>query len=82
MRWNILSFARIRPPGEDHATFDHCIADSEEEGGQQIKQLTIGSHHFPFSNVFEPSTQDDVFNKVAKDVVNRALDGYNGPYYR
>lgn len=78
---NILSFARIRPPGEEHATVDHSVTDQEEDGGDQIKRLTVDKHHFPFSNVFEPSSQEDVFENVAKSVVNRALDGYNGTIF-
>ena len=35
---------------------------------------------FRFDGVFHNVSQEEIFNSVAKDVIDRALDGYNGRF--
>ena len=43
---------------------------------------TIRKHTFKFDKIFDcPTTQEQIFNEVAKDVIDSAIDGYNGTIF-
>ena len=43
---------------------------------------TIRKHSFRFDKIFDCSTsQEQIFNEVAKDVIDSAIDGYNGTIF-
>jgi kinesin family member 6/9 len=88
MAGNIQVFCRIKPSKRPSGYFD---ADS---GGRQLSfdlpssaatDLINNSkvnHKFLFDGLFAPSaTQDDVFDRVARDAVDNALNGYNATIF-
>ena len=43
---------------------------------------TIRKHTFKFDKIFDcATTQEQIFNEVAKDVIDSAIDGYNGTIF-
>ena len=43
---------------------------------------TIRKHTFKFDKIFDcPTSQEQIFNEVAKDVIDSAIDGYNGTIF-
>lgn len=43
---------------------------------------TLEKHSFEFNNVFGvEATQQEIFDKIAKEVVDAALEGYNGTIF-
>ncbi len=43
---------------------------------------TIRKHTFQFDKIFYCKTnQEEIFNEVAKDVIDSTIDGYNGTIF-
>ncbi|TMW62558.1 hypothetical protein Poli38472_005176 [Pythium oligandrum] len=93
VKWNIGTYARIRPPRRGHACAKFHL-EKLEHAGQSADQITFpppdeddermhlkqrDAVQFQFNNIFDPSvSQDEIFQTVCLDIVNSALDGYNG----
>lgn len=93
VKWHIGTYARLRPPrcGHDCASFDlermndgriskTVIAfppPGDDECRMHLKQRD--GVDFQFNDVFDPSiSQEQVYNEVCLDIVQSALNGYNG----
>ncbi len=48
---------------------------------QSVVDNKINDWTFHFDGIYNNVNQEEIFNSVAKDVVNRALDGYNGLFF-
>ena len=44
----------------------------------QVVDNKVNDWTFHFDGVYNNVNQEEIFNSIAKDVVNRTLDGYNG----
>lgn len=91
MKYGIQIFCRIRPTkkttghcefgeGEDGLpTFNITVPRSEASGVVNNKRETFS---FKFSHVFDQdSKQEDIFENVAKGVIDNCLQGYNGTIF-
>ena len=56
--------------------------DIHRQASANVVDNKIKDWTFRFDGVFHNVSQEEIFNSVAKDVVDRALDGYNGPFNR
>ena len=86
----IQIFLRLRPCRNGSYKHDHIEINSsstsvdvkvpiKEEG---YVNNTIRKHTFKFDKIFDcPTTQDQIFDEVAKDVIDSAIDGYNGTIF-
>ena len=86
----IQIFLRLRPCRNGSYKHDHIEINSsmtsvdvrvpvKEEG---YINNTIRKHTFKFDKIFDcPTTQEQIFNEVAKDVIDSAIDGYNGTIF-
>lgn len=90
---SIRVFLRVRPDRHkrsfeqrfsvDH-TFDHSVIQFhvDRKAEADIVNHSVEDYRFKFDRVFEPkSTQEDIFNLVAKDSVLSALDGFNSTIF-
>ncbi|KAL4133436.1 hypothetical protein PRIC2_003753 [Phytophthora ramorum] len=93
VKWHIGTYARLRPPrrGHESSKFELERVDDgrfsrtviafpppdDDESRMHLKQRDGLDFHF--NDVFDSSvSQEQVFNEVCLDIVNSALDGYNG----
>ena len=86
----IQIFLRLRPCRNGSYKHDHIEINSslrsvevkvpiKEEG---YVNNTIRKHTFKFDKIFDcATTQDQIFDEVAKDVIDSAIDGYNGTIF-
>ena len=86
----IQIFLRLRPCRNGSYKHDHIEINSsltsvdikvpiKEEG---YVNNSIRKHTFKFDKIFDcPTTQDQIFDEVAKDVIDSAIDGYNGTIF-
>ena len=86
----IQIFLRLRPCRNGSNKHEHIEINSslnsvdvrvpiKEEG---YVNNTIRKHTFKFDKIFDcPTTQEQIFNEVAKDVIDSAIDGYNGTIF-
>ncbi|XP_055878484.1 kinesin-like protein KIF6 isoform X1 [Biomphalaria glabrata] len=92
VKQTIQIFARIKPT-KSSKTGGYEI-DEDEEGHSRLqvvvpKELASGfvnnkkeNYKFRFSKVFDQkSTQDEIFNLVAKPVIDNVVQGYNGTIF-
>ena len=90
VKQTIQIFARIKPTKAKHGIYEI----SEEEGCQVLslivpKEISDGlvnnkrdNFKFKFSKIFDqPTKQDEVFDAVAKPVIDNVLAGYNGTIF-
>lgn len=91
-RDTIKVFLRMRPEGREAApvTYDvqHTFDDStirfhlDRRLDSDVVNHTTEDYGFRFDRVFEgKTTQEDVFNSVAKECVASAIDGYNSTIF-
>ena len=77
-------FARIRPASDPHNRVPYSLVGSQISLDINRGKLTNQkqSHNFAFSHVFkEESQQSEVFDSVAKSVIDNCLEGYNGTIF-
>ena len=86
----IQIFLRLRPCRNGSYKHDHIEINSsltsvevkvpiKEEG---YINNTIRKHTFKFDKIFDcATTQDQIFDEVAKNVIDSAIDGYNGTIF-
>ena len=86
----IQIFLRLRPCRNGSLKHEHIEINSsltsvdvkvpiKEEG---YVNNTIRKHTFKFDKIFDcATTQDQIFDEVAKDVIDSAIDGYNGTIF-
>ncbi|XP_070560392.1 uncharacterized protein [Ptychodera flava] len=86
---HILTYCRIRPT----TTFSQCfdwdaskvyirIPEVTPSGRTSVDKKKTVDHEFGFGSLFGPHTsQDEVFDSVAKSIVNGFLSGYNGTIF-
>ena len=86
----IQIFLRLRPCRSGSYKHDHIEINPsltsvdvkvpiKEEG---YVNNTIRKHTFKFDKIFDcATTQDQIFDEVAKDVIDSAIDGYNGTIF-
>ncbi|CAG5115066.1 unnamed protein product [Candidula unifasciata] len=89
---HIKTYARLKPskkvyPGYevDSNTLRIHIVDNKEcifIDPQQVANRGCLSYEVSFTEIFNPaSTQEDVFNVAAKDIIQNFLNGYNGTIF-
>jgi len=68
-------FIRIRPVIEGPS----CIESIEEDEKSLVIKKDFEQRRFRFSHIFDgKSTQEEVFNKTSKDILQSVMEGYNG----
>lgn len=83
----IQIYARIRPTDHSYEgiqTSKHHIhiAISNEESQAKFSKTQAPKHQFKFYHVFEKtSSQEEVFDVVAKHMIDSFLEGYNGTIF-
>ena len=86
----IQIFLRLRPCRNGSYKHDHIEINSSQTSVEvkvPIKEEgyvnnTIRKHTFKFDKIFDcATTQDQIFEEVAKDVIDSAIDGYNGTIF-
>ncbi|KAL4238137.1 Kinesin-related protein 6 [Mactra antiquata] len=91
VKQTIQIFARLKPT---KAKIGGYAVDEDDEGIPRLtftipREIADGfinnkkeNYKFRFQKVFDPSAkQDEVFDHVAKPVINNVLDGYNGTIF-
>lgn len=81
-------FLRVRPVKKPSPFFKLQKDDAKAEfripkdEGRGYVNNTQEKHAFEFNKVFGPeTTQQEIFDKISKEVVDSALDGYNGTIF-
>ena len=86
----IQIFLRLRPCRNGSYKHDHIEINSSKSSvdirvpveDQGYVNNTIRKHNFKFDKIFDcATTQEQIFNEVAKDVIDSAIDGYNGTIF-
>jgi kinesin family protein 6/9 len=86
----IRIYLRLRPCRNGSYLHDHIqINDSSDKIDIRVPikeqgyiNNTIQKHTFKFDHVFDSKTnQDQIFNDVAKEVIDSTIDGYNGTIF-
>jgi len=83
----IQIYARIRPTDRSYEgiqTSKHHvhITTSNEESQVKFSKTQVPRHQFKFYHVFErDSSQEEVFDVVAKHMIDSFLEGYNGTIF-
>lgn len=88
----IAVYARIRPPSPPTQYYkDLTSANNEikikfgvksDDRYSRFAEPHYKEYIFPFKHVFtQSSTQDEVFNTVARHIVDKFLEGYNGTIF-
>ena len=92
MKQSITVFCRVKPvPSTKEGIYEVSTSEKGDEKLEvQVPRLDSEGvvnnkreiHRFKFAHVFEKSTyQDQVFNRVAKGVIDNCLKGYNGTVF-
>ncbi|XP_017762642.1 PREDICTED: kinesin-like protein KIF6 [Eufriesea mexicana] len=80
-RKNTLNYQVLHRPKKNLAE-DYLILVSRNQKSKEYPDNRPESWNFSFFQIFEESsTQDDVFDNVARPVLESALDGYNGTVF-
>ena len=86
----IQIYLRLRPCRNGSFKHDHIEINSSQDGLQISVPVesrgyvnnTISKHNYRFDKVFDcATTQEQIFNEVAKDVIDSTIDGYNGTIF-
>lgn len=86
----IQIYLRLRPTRKNTYDHQHLIISPDKQGfavkipveKQGYIDNTIRKHTFKFDRIFDsPTTQEEIFNEVAKEVIDSAIDGYNGTIF-
>ena len=81
---------RLRPCRDGSFKHEHIDINSSQTSidvrvpvnEQGYVNNTIRKHTFRFDKIFDCATsQEQIFNEVAKDVIDSAIDGYNGTIF-
>ena len=83
-------YLRLRPCRNGSYKHDHLEINSDKNRldvrvpveDQGYVNNTIRKHSFKFDKIFDcPTTQEQIFTEVAKDVIDSTIDGYNGTIF-
>ena len=86
----IQIYLRLRPCRNGSFKHDHIEINSSQDGLQISVPVesrgyvnnTISKHNYRFDKIFDcATTQEQIFNEVAKDVIDSTIDGYNGTIF-
>lgn len=86
----IQIYLRLRPCRDGTNQHKHIDISSDQKQidirvpveDQGYVNNTIRKHSFKFDKIFDvKTTQETMFNEVAKDVINSTIDGYNGTIF-
>ena len=86
----IQIYLRLRPTRDGSNKHDHISISSDQRqidvrvpiDDQGYVNNTIRKHSFKFDKIFDlNTTQETMFDEVAKDVINSTIDGYNGTIF-
>jgi kinesin family protein 6/9 len=86
----IQIYLRLRPCRNGSLSHPHIeIAPNEKDISIRVPieekgyvNNTIRKHTFQFDKIFDSKTnQEEIFNEVAKDVIDSTIDGYNGTIF-
>ena len=86
----IQIYLRLRPCRNGSLKHDHIDINSSQDTieikvpaeDQGYVNNTIRKHKYRFDKIFDcPTTQEQIFNEVAKDVIDSTIDGYNGTIF-
>ena len=86
----IQIYLRLRPCRNGSYKHEHMEINSSQTSidvrvpinEQGYVNNTIRKHTFKFDKIFDcATTQEQIFNEVAKDVIDSAIDGYNGTIF-
>ena len=86
----IQIYLRLRPSRDGTNQHKHIDISSDHKQidirvpveDQGYVNNTIRKHSFKFDKIFDvKTTQETMFNEVAKDVINSTIDGYNGTIF-
>jgi len=86
----IQIYLRLRPCRNGSLKHDHIDINSSKDTieikvpaeDQGYVNNTIRKHKYRFDKIFDcPTTQEQIFNEVAKDVIDSTIDGYNGTIF-
>ena len=86
----IQIYLRLRPCRNGSYKHEHIDINSSQTSvevrvpvaEQGYVNNTIRKHTFRFDKIFDcATTQEQIFNEVAKDVIDSAIDGYNGTIF-
>jgi kinesin family protein 6/9 len=86
----IQIYLRLRPCRNGSYKHEHIDINSSQTtvevrvpvAEQGYVNNTIRKHTFRFDKIFDcATTQEQIFNEVAKDVIDSAIDGYNGTIF-
>ena len=86
----IQIYLRLRPCRDGSFKHDHIDINSSQTSidvrvpvaEQGYVNNTIRKHTFRFDKIFDcATTQEQIFNEIAKDVIDSAIDGYNGTIF-
>ena len=86
----IQIYLRLRPCRNGSYKHEHIEINSSQTSvdvrvpinEQGYVNNTIRKHSFRFDKIFDcATTQEQIFNEVARDVIDSAIDGYNGTIF-
>lgn len=86
----IQIYLRLRPTRDGSNKHDHISISSDKRqidvrvpiDDQGYVNNTIRKHSFKFDKIYDlNTTQETMFDEVAKDVINSTIDGYNGTIF-
>ncbi len=83
---NVKVVVRVRPFSDGERSYSNIVHVDCINGGVRLVHLNqvreSPDKHFAFDAVFGPdSTQMDVYNRVARPIVENVLEGYNGTIF-
>lgn len=88
---SIETFLRVRPCQDQHSFRDYSISEDKKtisfDNLHQFKENEYVNNsknqsEFHFTGIFdEKTTQEDIFNSIASDVIDSCLDGFNGTIF-
>ena len=71
-----------KPEGGGDQRGLNFVVPADESGNSGLVNNTRTNYKFQFNDVLPmDATQEDVFDRVAVDVINGALDGYNATIF-
>ena len=86
----IQIYLRLRPTRDGSNKHDHISISSDKRqidvrvpiDDQGYVNNTIRKHSFKYDQIYDlNTTQETMFDEVAKDVINSTIDGYNGTIF-
>lgn len=80
---SIQVVARFRPLNDsEERTGSRFVVNFPQSKGQEEQFVSIGGKTYQFDHILKPNiSQENVYNKAAKNIVKDVLNGYNGTIF-